>query len=97
MVSLQETDPEKMVTRETKDRLWVKVSLEDYSARTDAYLTTEPALALTGNDSKDEFLEAAGTGFLAFSRGRVRVKYASGKNDKDPPTLFRATYGFAMH
>ena len=50
------------------------MSASDFSASVSAYLVEEAALALTHMASKDQFVEQAGKGTLAFQRGRIRMR-----------------------
>ena len=82
LVSLHATDEESLLTR-AKDRIFTKVSVTDYAQTLEADLTEKAALALTGLETKEEFVEAATTGFLAFERGRLRLRWAISKKPQE--------------
>ena len=77
-LSLVASEPEDLVTKE-KDRIWTRVNVTDFSGTVAAFLPQEPALVFSGYETKDEFVEGASSGCIAFSRGRIRARWASDK------------------
>jgi hypothetical protein len=72
-------DPDRLLTQDGA-RIYARVSLSDFGASTTAVITEEAALALTNTKTKEQFLEQAAKGCLAFSRGHIRIHRAPTKD-----------------
>ena len=70
LLFLQDANGENL-REQDKSSIWTRVWASDYSATVVADLSQEPALQMSNIETKQEFLEAATSGFLAFSRGIV--------------------------
>ena len=82
MLSLQDNSEESLLTRD-KERVWTKVTIADYAHSASADLSEKAALVLADAADKDEFVEQATTGSLAFSRARLRIRFAPQKDGPD--------------
>ena len=85
LVSLMDAESEQLLVK-AGDRIWTKVNVTDSSGTVSADMGEKTALLLTDTADKDEFVDQASSGLLAFARGRLRLRYAVGK-DKTEPSL----------
>ena len=73
-------DPDQLLTKDG-DRIYTNVTVSDFSASVAAILLQEPALILSNTTSKEQFVEQAAQGHLAFARGHLRLRRAPGKDE----------------
>ena len=85
LVNLLNQEKDQILDR-SGSRIWTKVQVTDYTGTVLADMNEKTALVLTDTSDKEEFLEQAENGSIAFSRGRLRFRWAVGK-DKTEPTL----------
>ncbi|CAK0839383.1 unnamed protein product [Prorocentrum cordatum] len=74
LVSLQSADAADLLTKD-KTRIWAKVDITDFANTVTADMPESVALTLTDTKDKDEFLQQATSGSLAFTRARLRVRF----------------------
>jgi hypothetical protein len=83
VVTLEDTAEENLLTK-GKERIWTKVTVTDFANTITADIGEKSALLLTDTSTKDEFVQQAASGFLAFDRAHLRVRWATPAGCTDP-------------